>query len=197
MLRAGGYIRVRTRLFPLKAKMSKVVEVFAVAVRASNLKSEPDTTFSHCDVVGAVGLAGKRHALATALLRLFVGDNHAAEELAELLAGMLVGKAYRLGAEVTRTEASDIAKAVLAWHRNGTCQPCGGIGYEVIGADGGRRVVTDHHCKRCRGTGKLLFHKQFNARHLELAQWLLAEIEREQAMAGPEAMRMLAPRLDL
>lgn len=176
--------------------MSKVVEVFAVAVRTSNLKSEPDTTFSHSDVTGAVGLAGKRNPLATALLRLFVGDNHASEQVAEILAGMLVGKAYRLGAEVTRIEAGDISKAVLAWHRNGTCQPCGGLGYEVLGEEGGRRVVTDHACKRCKGTGKLLFHKQFNARHLEVAQWLLSEIEREQAIAGPEAMRMLAPKLD-
>ena len=52
-------------------------------------------------------------------------------------------------------------------------------------------------CKFCRGTGKILFDRQFPITRLELARWLLVEIEREQAVAGPAAMAALAPKLEL
>jgi hypothetical protein len=59
----------------------KIVDRYASAVRASSLKSEPDTTYSASDVLGAMGLAGKRHPLAVALTRLFTGDNTASGDI--------------------------------------------------------------------------------------------------------------------
>ena len=144
------------------------------------------------DVVGAVGLAGKRAPLATALLRLFVGDNRAARDIVHIMAGMLVGKAYRLGHEIARVQAEDMARAVLAWHRDGRCKHCDGHGLlKLEGAPG----LSDQQCGRCRGTGRIIFDRQFPMDRLELARWMAAEVDREQQIAGVEAMRCLAQRM--
>lgn len=144
------------------------------------------------DVVGAVGLAGKRAPLATALLRLFVGDNRAARDIVHIMAGMLVGKAYRLGHEIARVQAEDMARAVLAWHRDGRCKHCDGHGFlKFDGAPG----LSDQQCSHCRGTGRVLFDRQFPIERLELARWLSAEVDREQQIAGTAAMRHLSERL--
>lgn len=143
-------------------------------------------------VVGAVGFAGKRAPLAAALLRLFVGDNGSARDIVHIMAGMLVGKAYRLGHEIARVQAEDMARAVLAWHRDGTCKHCGGHGFlKLDGAPG----LSDQQCQHCRGSGRIIFDREFAMDRLELARWLAAEVEREQQIAGVEAMRCLAERL--
>lgn len=181
-----------------------IVDSYASARTSSNLKSRPDGQVSDLDVLGAAGWAGKETfagrpgtPLGMALLRLFVGDDKEAAAIAVLLSGLVCNKADKLHIKIRKQEADDIAKSVLGWHRNGVCQPCHGIGYEVIGESTGRRVVTERHCKACRGTGKQLFERGFSARHLPLANWLLAEIQREQSKAGPAAMAALAPSLDL
>jgi hypothetical protein len=144
------------------------------------------------DVVGAVGLAGKTAPLATALLRLFVGDNSAARDIVHIMAGMAVGKAYRLGHEISRLQAEDLARAVLAWHRDGVCRVCDGHGYiQPQGAP----CLSDQQCPSCRGTGRILFDRQFAVDRVELARWLAAEVEREQGRAGVEAMRKLSDQM--
>ena len=92
---------------------------YASAVRSNNLRSAAATTYSDSDVLGAVGLASKRHPLAMALARLFCGDNHAARELVVILSELAWGKAAVLRIDLKRTQADDIARAVLAWHRDG------------------------------------------------------------------------------
>lgn len=167
---------------------------YARAVRTSNMRSRPTTTRSHSDIIGAAGLAAKNAPLALALARLFVGDNRAAYEIVELLAGMLVGKAWHSEqVKLSSQEASEIARAVLAWHRDGTCKPCGGHGLM-------RRedspTFSGVRCRQCRGSGRIRFDRQFPLERLLLARWLLAEVEREQAVAGPAAMRALAPSFE-
>lgn len=146
------------------------------------------------DSVGAVGFAGRQRPLAMALLRLFVGDNGAARELVRLLSQMVVTKAYRADIIIAQPAAEDIARAVLAWHRDGVCVPCGGHGYLKLDGSPG---LSDQSCPSCRGTKKVPFERQFKPAQIDLARWLLVEVEREQAIAGREAMRRLAPRLDL
>lgn len=178
--------------------MSKILDRYAGAVHSRDLSSKEKTTYSDSDVLGAAGLAAKRSPLAISLARLFSGDNRAAAELVRIMARMLVGKAYRMGATLGEVEAADLARAVLAWHRDGRCKVCGGHGYELTPADhGGRRTVTERACRACRGTGKIPFEAQFTRERRDLAKWLLTEIEREQAIAGQEAMKSLAPKLDL
>jgi hypothetical protein len=139
-----------------------------------------------------VAFAGREHKLATALLRLFVGDDRAARDIVHILAGMAVGKAYRIGRELGRVEAEDMARAVLAWHRDSRCKPCGGLGLLKMP---GAPHLSGTACGHCRGSGRIPFDSHFALERLELARWLAAEVDREQALAGREAMRRLADRM--
>jgi len=170
-----------------------IIDRYASAIRSSNLGSKPDTLSSDSDVLGAAGLAAKRSPLAIALLRLFCGDNHASTAVVGILADKAVGKAYRMGNECSRVEALDISAAVLAWHRDGTCKVCGGHGVKLIP---GTTVLSGDPCTVCLG-GRIRFDRQFPVARLDLARWLAAELDREQAIAGADAMRALAPKLDL
>lgn len=130
-----------------------------------------------------------------ALMRLFVGDDSEARAIVDTLAEMLCNRAERLDLKprMKHTKAVDIARAVLAWHRDGRCRACGGHGFlKVEGAP----ALSGHACPKCR-VGKIPFEREFQPEYLSLAEWLLVEIERECSRAGPAAMAVLAPRLDL
>lgn len=172
----------------------KILERYASAIRSSNLLSEERTTYSDSDVIGAAGFAAHSHPLAMALQRLFAGENRAAASIVEILSQMAWAKAHALRVKLKRTEADDVAMAVLAWYREGTCAPCGGHGYAVIP---GTLTIGEHECKECHGAGRIDFDAQFIDSRLTLARWLLAEVDREQGRAGPAAMAALAPRLEL
>lgn len=172
----------------------KIIDRYASAVRSANMRSHPDTTHSDTDVLGAMGLAGKRNPLAIALTRLLTGDNSASVEIVRILSASLKGKSKRDGPPMKWVECEDMARGVLAWYRHGACTHCGGHGYTLIE---GTRTVGDHACSHCRGTGRILFDLQWPIERILLARWLLAEVEREQAIAGAAAMAALAPRIDL
>jgi hypothetical protein len=149
---------------------------------------------SSADILGAAGKASKDHPLSLSLLRLFNGDNGAVSEIIELMTSAAVGKAYRVGPEISRVAASFIARLVLDWYRDSTCKACGGHGFKRMN---GAPTLSDQPCGQCAGTGRRNFDAMFPKSRLELARWLAAELEREQALAGPAAMAALAPRLDL
>lgn len=176
----------------------RITDRYASAVRSSSLKSEERTVFSDCDVLGAFGLAARiledeGHPLAVPLQRLFTGDNGAALQIVEVLAQMARGKAPSLRTDITILQANDMAKACLAWHRDGVCKPCGGHGQLLIK---GTKTIGGAFCRPCRGTGRMPFEKQFRHEWRELARWLVAEMEREQGRAGPAALKAIAPRLE-
>lgn len=171
--------------------MSKIHDRYASAVHSSDLKSRAETTYSDTDVLGAAGLAAKHSPLAIALMRLFAGDDRDVFTVLRIMTDKLIGKTQ--GA-LARVEAEDIARAVLAWFRDGTCRACGGHGFMVIPKT---KTLSDMECPACNGKGKMPFERQFLNAHRDLARWLLAEVEREQAVAGQEAMKKLAPRLEL
>lgn len=170
-----------------------IQERYSSAVRSKNLVVDALTTFSDTDVLGAMGLAGKENPLAVALQRLFAGDNGAADEVVADLAKMLRGKAPRMQIKITEVQAADMAKACLAWHRDGSCHECGGHGVYVIS---GTKTLGAQECKACKGEGKRPFDREFHQSFRVLANWLVAEMEREQAKAGPAAMAKIAPKLD-
>ena len=186
----------------------KIQDRYSTAVHSSSLKSRADTSMSDTDVLGAMGIADRdlergftsdgtavRPApLAVSLERLFAGDNTAAHGIVRTLAAMAFDYSYRVKVKLSRVVAHDMACACLAWHRNGTCRPCGGHGLTLIP---GSKTHSGHECQACRGTGKVLFDRQFRQEHQIVARWLIAEMERESGRAGPQAMRLLAPTLDL
>lgn len=179
--------------------MSKILNGYSRAVGNGGLSASDLTTWGSADVVGAFGLAKKKHPLAVALARLFVGGDREARTVVVVMRRMLIGKAYRAGDEIGESAADLIAALVLEWHRNSACTECGGHGFRVILGEigGSRTVVGDTPCTVCRGSRTRPFDSLFPLRRVDLARWLRAEIERETAKAGAEAMQKLAPDLSL
>jgi hypothetical protein len=172
----------------------KIAERYSTAIASSNLAVKEATTYSDSDVLGAFGLAAKTHPLAVALTRLLSGDNHAAVTVVALLANMARRHNTTAGGDMTESQSLDMARAVLAWARHGTCTACSGHGYAPLpGAPG----LSDVECISCKGSGKIPFAPQFHPKQRDTALWLLAEMERETSKAGPEAMKAIAPSLTL
>jgi hypothetical protein len=199
------------------ATATAVKERYGSAVHAKSLVVDERTALSDSDVLAAIGFAdraltdGKRWArvkpgeepkqepvrpapLAAALARLFAGDNQAAHVLVRVMAHLVYERSWVLKVKVTRHVAFDMARACLAWSRNGACKPCGGHGKTLIP---GTKTHSDHDCQTCKGTGKMAFETHFRHEHRELARWLVVEVEREMGHVWPEAARALARDMDL
>jgi len=181
----------------------RINDRYASAINSSRLVSHPDTKWSDTDVLGAFAIADKRlshgdgfskHPLAVPLQRLFVGDKTAAMEITRILTEIIRGKALSMRINIAQTQAQDMARATLAWFRNPSCQVCGGHGFKIIK---GTTTVGDSRCHPCAGSGKVLLEMGFRLEHRELLRYVMAKMDREAAMAGPEAMRALSPKLDL
>lgn len=170
----------------------KLLERYSEAVNSGNLTVNERTTWSDTDVLGAAGLAGRHNPLGLALTRLFADGKP--EPALELLTEMAFKRSRTLRIKITKVAVADLAKAVLGWHRHGTCQPCGGTGFHRVP---GTPMLGDQ-CPHCKGTGKAPFDDHFvTDDQVILARWISGEIDRSQAAAGSDAMRALAPRLAL
>jgi hypothetical protein len=168
----------------------RIVERYSAAVNSDNLSSDPRSTWSDSDVLGAAGLAAKYESLGIALTRLFA-DGKVGPTLT-ILSEMAFKRARTARVTLSRVQADDLSMAVLAWYRHGICQPCGGTGYRLIPGT----PTLGAECPSCHGTGRRPFDEEFKGERLELARWLSGEIDRSQVAAGRAAMAMLAPRLD-
>jgi hypothetical protein len=184
----------------------RILDRYAAAVRSSCLTVDERTVMSDTDVLGAMGLAGrdlerghdsagnpiKPAPLAVALERLFAGDNRASMVIVQLLSDMAWQRARTMDVKLNRLGAADMAKACLAWHRDGVCKACGGHGTLLIR---GTKTLGDQKCKKCEGAGRIPFEAEFDdPKQRSLAGWLVAEMQRAQSRAGPRAMDLLAPR---
>lgn len=177
--------------------MSKILDTYAGAVARGDLSSDDRSTFRGADVVGAFGLAGRKHKLAAALARMFIGGDREAKEVSAIMTRMLVSKAHDLGEPIGEAAADLIAGIVLEWHRNSTCPMCKGHGFRTVAGELGesRAVIGSQACRTCKGRRVRPFDPLFPAERLSLARWLRDKVERETALAGPAALRYL--RLDL
>ena len=167
-----------------------ILERLASAVHTSNLKSDPRTSYSDSDVIGAAGLAAKYEPLGIAITDLLTGGRAAG--VIEELSSIGFRKARTLRIKISTGQARAVATAVLSWYRHGKCQPCGGTGYRTIPGT----PVHGDECSHCRGTTNIPFESQFRQEWQPLARWLHAEIERSQVSAGIAAMKLIAPKLD-
>lgn len=134
---------------------------------------------SDSDMLGAMGFVSKRNPLASALARLYAGHNHAVAGVVTVLADDMCR--HPLSREWPRSKCEDIARAVLAWHRDGVCQACGGHGHTAMP---GAPVLSGNECKECSGTGRIKFDSHFRERQRPIARWLLNRVEAEVAGAG-------------
>lgn len=194
--------------------MAKITDRYVTAVHSSNLKvsreldKTTETVADDTDALGAYGLADrdlerghrsdgspvKPAPLAVPLERLFAGDRNAAYDIVRQLSAMLYDHSFDVRVKISRVQCTDIAKACLAWHRDGVCKACGGHGYSLIP---GVPSLSSHTCPTCRGTGKIRLSAVFGVKNLALAQWLIDEMTREAGRAGPEAMKRLSSAMDL
>jgi len=144
---------------------------YSRAVHARNLKSTPETTYSDTDTLSAAGLAAKHEPLGIALSRVFAAGGGVTEAVEAMAVAVYDRSRYtnnHARHRITELQARDLAKAVMAWYRFGSCQPCGGIGYS-------RTKDTPSlgsRCNHCGGLGRIPFTKQFQHQHRELASWL-------------------------
>ena len=166
------------------------LERLASAVHTSNLKSDPRTSYSDSDVIGAAGLAAKYEPVGIALAHFLSGGS--AGGVIEELSGVVFRRARTLKIKIKREKTSAVATAVLGWYRYGKCQPCGGTGYRTIPGT----PMQGDECSHCQGTTHIPFEPNFRQEWQPLARWLHAEIERSQASAGIAAMKLIAPRMD-
>jgi hypothetical protein len=125
---------------------------------------------------------------------MFAGDSSAASTIVSILSGIIRGKAKSLRIDMTVTQATDMAKATLGWFRAPACRVCSGHGFKIIK---GTKTLGDSRCHPCNGTGKVQLEQLYRVEQRELVRWVMAQLEREANMAGPAAMKALAPSLEL
>lgn len=169
----------------------RLTERYSSAVHATSLTSDPSTYMSNTDVLGAMGLAGKHYPLGVALARLLSGGGDS--DAIDTLTSMIFRRARTYRVKLTYIGAQEMAKAVLTWHRHGTCQPCGGRGYLLMPGT----PVNGEQCPHCKGTGKINFDSNFPQAVRRLAQWASDQIEYGISNAAIEAMRRITPLMDL
>lgn len=185
---------------------------YSRAVHSGNLtvvrgESHEEVLLNDPEVLGAYGLAdrnltagrergrdGKERPvtpapLAVPLERLFAGDARAAHEVVRILADAAFNEARRRRVKLDQVQAFDMARAVLAWFRNGVCRPCGGRGFPIIKDSPVQSVVA---CEHCAGIGKVPLLKHFRYEWKPIVTWLKDRIDDESGRASSAAMRTLA-----
>jgi len=171
----------------------KFVDRYVAAVRSSNLRSGESHVQSSLDVLGAAGKASKRHPLALAILRVRIDDKHAITQVVDMLTCKAKGKAYRMSTAIDERSASLLALLVLDWYRDQNCRGCSGRRFlETAGTP----TLSSRECPKCGGTGKRSFESRIPGGQVELARWLVAELEREEEIAGAAAVKALEPRTE-
>ena len=103
--------------------MNMITDRYASAVNSHSLTVDPRTTMSDTDVLAAMGWASRQVPMAVALERLFAGDSTAANVIAAILAQQAFEYSFRIETKISRLQCADMAKACLAWHRNGAVDP--------------------------------------------------------------------------
>jgi hypothetical protein len=183
--------------------MTSIRDRYASAVNTSNLKSDPKTTYSPTDVLGAYGLADRRlangidhhtkHPLAVPLERLFAGDDTAARDIVLRLTGIIRGKAIALRVDLTQSQTRDMARAILGWFRRPACPKCDGHGFKKIA---GTTTIGNMRCRPCDATGRVQLEQLYRVEQRQLVRWVVARMELEAGLAGPAARKAIAPQLN-
>ena len=155
---------------------------YAGAASSGNLSTRSVNGASDAEILGAAAFGGKRGQFALLLVRMFAGDAAAAREAAAELTRKATGKAWHEGhRKLRRVQAEEMARTVLSWHLDGACKACNGHGTLMIA---GTTTLGSTQCPACAGAGRRNFDGLFPAEYLELARWLMVDVEREQARAA-------------
>jgi hypothetical protein len=164
----------------------KIQERYSVARNATSLKVKVETTFAPVDVLAAAGMAANTHKESLMLWEVtFQGKTSAKLACVEMLAKKVAVAMLR---NKWKGDPQRIASEVFAWHLHGTCQPCGGRGYQLIL---GTPALSDKVCTHCNGSGKVPLPQS------DPHAWLKDYMERLISQAGGKVMQKLAFDMDL
>lgn len=162
---------------------------YSSAIRSSDLRVHNEVDGAPVDLVGAAGMASRHRRLPLALMRLVAGDKHAAREVVGMLADKVVSKAHALSAAAwPRADAEALSRAVVAYAVHPHCPACRGRGFLPVP---GAPALSGHACAECHGTRRRDFDGHFDEGRLEVARWLLAEIEADVNLAQHLAQQRL------
>jgi len=166
--------------------MASITERYAVARNATNLKMKTETNFAPVDILTAVGMAGNSNKEAIMLWEVtFQGKTSAKLACVEMLSKKLAAQMIK---QRWKGNPSRIAMEVFAWHMHGTCQPCGGRGYQLIL---GTPALSDKLCTHCNGSGKVHLPRE------DAHTWLRDYMERLISQAGGKVMQKLSLDMEL
>ena len=164
----------------------KIQERYSVARHTSNLKVETSTTFAPADVLAAAGMAGQASPEALMLWEVtFKGKTSSKLALVAILEKKL---AWTMLHNRWKGDPRRIAQEVVAWSLHGSCQPCGGRGFELVM---GTPSLSDRLCKHCNGTKKVALPRT------DPHDWLHDYMDRLISQAAGQVMRRLATDMDL
>ena len=164
----------------------KVQERYATARNATNLKMNTGTNFAPVDILTAVGMASHASREAIMLWEVtFQGKTSAKLACVEMLAKKLAAQMIK---NRWKGNPTRIAAEVFAWHMHGTCQPCGGRGYQLIL---GTPALSGKLCTHCNGSGKVHLPRE------DAHSWLRDYMEKLIAQAGGKVMQKLSLDMEL
>lgn len=159
----------------------KIQERYSTARNTSNLKVDAKTSLAPADILGAAGMAAQASPEALMLWEVtFKGKTSAKLALIEMLEKRLTAQMLK---ERWKGDPRKISMEVMAWTLHGTCQPCGGRRYEIIG---GTPALSDRLCRHCQGTGKVKLPRS------EAHSWLSNYIDKLISQAAGKVMQKLA-----
>lgn len=165
-----------------------IQERYNSARATTSLKVVAATRFAPTDILIAAGLTATE--CEAALLMWDVeasGKSTSKLALIDELAKMLKG--YKTRSPIKfKGDCQTIAQEVMAWRLYGVCQPCAGLGYQLIL---GTPVLSDDLCTHCHGSGKVDLPQG------EGHAWLVNEIDRLISVAAGVMMKKLAMSMDL
>jgi len=165
-----------------------IQERYNSARASSSLKVVETTRYAPTDILIAAGLTAQECEVAMLVWDVEARGKHKSkQDLINELARMLQ-RANELKKISFKGDCHTIAKEVIAWRLYGTCQPCSGLGYQLIL---GTPVLSDVLCKHCHGTGKIALPR--GSGHT----WLASLIDRLTAVAAGVMMRRLADDMNL
>lgn len=169
--------------------MSKILERYASAANAHDLRATVTTMFSNTDVLAAMGRASRDEPLGQGLLRLITGDNSKRLIALEVIADEAWRHARRLDVKMSMAQAVALASAAIDWLHKPGCQWCNGTGTKLEPWPGGgwQNVV----CFLCNGMQQRAIRVEVT-RHAIVAQWLADELLRELGRVSAAAMHSLA-----
>ncbi len=160
----------------------------------ANAASSGRTTGAAENMLGAAGMAGAKHSLATKQWRLTNSlDASEYDSLVYEYARMVRKQGERQSVSVTSDEAYSVAKLFTGYLICPICPTCQGRGASLLGGHKGGRAALGDRCKACAGTGKRSLRRE--ARELggklyDLVLWLNGEVL-SRSIAASAAIRRL------